>query len=136
MTVTIYGIPCSSTRKAKKWFNANGIEYVERNILKEPITIDELKGILRMTEFGTDEILSTRSRVYRELNLNFDELSLGELLEIIHQNPKILKTPIIQDEKRLQIGYQEDVIRQFIPRKIRKYEMSKWRMNQLKLVEG
>ena len=135
MTVTIYGIGCSSTQKAKKWFIKNEIPFVERSILREPLTVRELQTILRMSLDGTDEIIANRSKTYRELNLNMDELSLQELLELIHKYPRLLKSPIIVDEKRLQVGYQESEMGQFLPRKTRKTWL-KWRLHNLSLIEN
>ncbi|MGD6967332.1 Spx/MgsR family RNA polymerase-binding regulatory protein [Rossellomorea vietnamensis] len=126
MTVTVYGRSCSSTRKAKQWLKENGIPYVERNITQDPITIGELHSILRITENGTDEIMAVKSQTYQDMNANLEDLSLHELIEYINKYPKLLKSPIIVDEKRLQAGYSED-IRQFLPRKTR----LKWRMNHL-----
>lgn len=136
MTVTIYGAACSSTRKAKQWFNKQHIHYVERNILKNPLTVSELQGILRMTVDGTDEIISTRSKIYKDLDLDIEALPLQELLELIHEHPRLLRSPIMVDEKRLQVGYHEDDIRQFLPRKTRERQWLQWRLNHLQLAEG
>lgn len=136
MTVRIFGAACSSTRKARKWFKDQEIPFVERNILKKPLTVEELQGILRMTVDGTDEIISTRSKIYKDLNLDMDALPLQELLELIHKHPRLLRSPIIMDEKRLQVGYHEDDIRQFLPRKTREYQWLKWRMNNIQFAEG
>ncbi|AXI10852.1 Spx/MgsR family RNA polymerase-binding regulatory protein [Oceanobacillus sp. 143] len=136
MTVTIYGAACSSTRKAKQWFSKHGVKYVERNIIKDPLTVSELQGILRMTVDGTDEIISTRSKIYKDLNLDIETLPLQELLELIHEHPRLLRSPIMVDEKRLQVGYHEEDIRQFLPRKTREYQWLQWRLNRLQLAEG
>ncbi|WP_337019617.1 Spx/MgsR family RNA polymerase-binding regulatory protein [Oceanobacillus massiliensis] len=136
MTVTIYGAACSSTRKAKQWFTRQGIRYVERNVIKEPLSVDELQRILRMTVEGTDEIISTRSKVYKDLNLDIESLSLQELLELIQEQPRLLRSPIVVDEKRLQVGYHEDDIRQFLPRKTREYLWLQWRTNHMQLAES
>jgi regulatory protein spx len=132
----INGTSSLSTKKAKEWFVKNKIPYVERNVAKDPITLSELQKVLRMTVDGTDEIIAKRSKVYKELNVNLDELPLTELLELFQQNPGLLKTPIIMDEKRLQVGYNEDEIRQFIPRKTRKKQWLNWRLNNFRFVEG
>ena len=51
--VTLYTSPsCTSCRKARAWLEANAIPYKERNVFKEPLTRDEIKNILRMTEDG------------------------------------------------------------------------------------
>ena len=70
-----------------------------------------------MTEDGTDEIISTRSKTYQKLNVDIDSLPLQDLYSIIQDNPGLLRRPIILDDKRLQVGYNEDEIRRFLPRK-------------------
>lgn len=122
--VTLYTSPsCTSCRKAKLWLEENNIEYFERNILSEPPTLEEIKEILRMTEDGTDEIISTRSKTFQELNLNLDTVTLQDLYELIQTRPGLLRRPIIIDDKRLQVGYNEDEIRRFLPRKVRSYQL-------------
>ncbi|WP_243356571.1 transcriptional regulator SpxA [Bacillus litorisediminis] len=130
--VTLYTSPsCTSCRKAKAWFEEHNVEYVERNIFSQPLTINEIKEILRMTEDGTEEIISTKSKTFQELNVDIDSLPLKELYQLIHDNPSMLRRPIIMDEKRLNVGFNEDEIRRFLPRKIREYE----RYEYLKMVD-
>lgn len=136
MTVTIYGLGCKSTRKAKQWMIENDIPFVERNLKEEPLTVLELQDILRMTIDGTDDIIATRSAPYKEMNLDFDELSLFELLEMVHKQPRLLKSPIIIDKNKLQTGYNEEEIRQFLPRKTRKFQWLQWRVKQYQPMEG
>ncbi|MBN6205808.1 transcriptional regulator Spx [Ralstonia pickettii] len=123
--VTLYITPsCTSCRKAKKWFEDNHIPFKERNIMSEPVTRDEIKEILRLTENGTEEIISTRSKVYQRLNMDVEKLSLQKLLKLIEENPGILKRPIMIDDKRLQVGYNEDEIRSFLPRSVRTFNLN------------
>lgn len=122
--VTLYTSPsCTSCRKAKSWLEEHNIEYRERNIFAEPLKIEEIKEILRMTEDGTDEIISTRSKVFQKLNIDLDSLPLKELYDIIREHPGLLRRPIIIDEKRLQVGYNEDEIRRFLPRRVRNFQL-------------
>jgi regulatory protein spx len=122
--VTLYTSPsCTSCRKAKNWLDEHEIPYSERNIFAEPLTIDEIKEILRMTEDGTDEIISTRSKTFQKLDVNVESMPLQDLFELIKDNPGLLRRPIILDEKRLQVGYNEDEIRRFLPRKVRTYQL-------------
>src|SRR5699024_12766456 len=112
--VTLYTSPsCTSCRKAKAWLEEHDIGYRERNIFSEPLSLDEIKEILRMTEDGTDEIISTRSKVFQKLDVNIDQLQLKDLFELIQKNPSILRRPIILDDKSLQICYNEYEIRRF-----------------------
>ncbi|TDL67469.1 transcriptional regulator Spx [Rhodococcus qingshengii] len=122
--VTLYISPsCASCRKAKAWFDEHYIPYKERNILSEKLTLDEIKNILHFTEEGTDEIISTKSKAFQKLNINIDSLSLRELYAIIEENPGLLKRPLILDEKRLQVGFNEEEIRSFLPRNMRIFQL-------------
>ncbi|MBT2730463.1 transcriptional regulator Spx [Bacillus sp. ISL-75] len=122
--VTLYISPsCTSCRRAKAWFDEHQIPYKERNILSEKLSVDEIKDILRFTEDGTDEIISTKSKTFRKLNVNIDSLSLRELYKLINENPGLLRKPLILDEKRLQVGFNEEEIRSFLPRKMRVFQL-------------
>lgn len=122
--VTLYTSPsCTSCRKAKAWLENNNIPYKERNIFSDPLTLEEIKEILRMTEDGTDEIISTRSKVFQKLDVNIEQLPMKELFQLIQKNPGLLRRPIILDEKRLQVGYNEDEIRRFLPRTVRTFQL-------------
>lgn len=126
--VTLYTSPsCTSCRKAKVWLEEHEIPYQERNVFSEPLTIEEIKEILRMTEDGTDEIISTRSKTFQKLDVNLETMPLQNLLELIKDNPGLLRRPIIIDEKRLQVGYNEDEIRRFLPRKVRTFQLQEAR---------
>ena len=123
--VDLYVSPsCTSCRKAKAWLKKHDISYKERNIFSEPLTKHEILQILRMTENGTEEIISTRSRAFQQLKVNLDDLSFDRLLDLIEKNPSLLRRPIIMDDRRLQVGYNEDEIRRFLPRKVRRLELA------------
>lgn len=122
--ITLYTSPsCTSCRKARAWLEDNNIDYSERNIFSEPLSEVEIKGILKMTEEGTEEIISTRSKAFQELNVDLDEVPLNTLFTLIQENPGLLRRPIILDNKRLQVGYNEDEIRRFLPREVRAIEL-------------
>ncbi|MFD2617101.1 transcriptional regulator SpxA [Terrilactibacillus laevilacticus] len=122
--VTLYTSPsCTSCRKAKAWLKEHNISFQERNIFSEPLSIEEIKEILRMTEDGTDEIISTRSKAFQELNIQLDAMSIQDLYELISENPGLLRRPIMLDDKRLQVGYNDDEIRRFLPRKVRTFQL-------------
>ena len=123
--VDLYVSPsCTSCRKARAWLEKHNIPFKERNIFSEPLTKKELLRILRMTENGTEEIISTRSRAFQQLKINLDDLSIDQLLDLVEKNPSLLRRPIIMDDRRLQVGYNEDEIRRFLPRKVRRLELA------------
>lgn len=124
--VTLYTSPsCTSCRKARAWLEAHDIPFVERNIFKEPLSIDEIKNILRMTEEGTEEIISTRSKLFSELEISLDDLPLTQLIGLIQREPALLKRPLMIDDRRMQVGYNEDEIRRFLPHDVRQAELAR-----------
>ena len=124
--VTLYTSPsCTSCRKARAWLKEHDIPFTERNIFSNPLSIDEIKQILQMTEDGTEEIISKRSKAYQDLNVDINDMPLQQLFELLQSNPGLLRRPIIMDDKRLQVGYNEDEIRRFLPRKVRVLELEK-----------
>lgn len=123
--VDLYVSPsCTSCRKAKEWLEKHDIPFKERNIFSEPLSKAELIQILRMTENGTEDIISTRSRAFQELKVNLNDLSIDKLLDLVVANPSLLRRPIIMDNRKLQVGYNEDEIHRFLPRKVRRLELA------------
>lgn len=114
--IKIYTSPsCSSCRKVKKWFEEQNIPFEEKSIFSPSLNTKELKEILSKSENGTDDIISSRSKIIRESNLDIDDMKVSELLDFIKDNPSILKRPIIVDDSRIQVGYNVDEITSFIP---------------------
>lgn len=114
--VKIYTSPsCSSCRKVKKWFELQDIAFEERNIFSATLIENELKQMLAKTENGTEDIISTRSKIIKEQNLDVESMSISQLVQFIKENPSVLKRPIMVDDRRIQVGYNEEEIRTFIP---------------------
>ena len=127
--IKIYTVSsCTSCKKAKNWLNAHQLTYNEHNLGKEAITKEEILDILMKTENGVASIVSSKNRYAKSLDCEIEELSVSEVIDIITDNPRILKSPILIDEKRLQVGYKEDDIRAFLPRAVRNVENAQARM--------
>ena len=63
---------------------------------------------------------------FMKLNINIDSLSLRELYTIIEENPGLLRRPLILDENRLQVGFNEEEIQSFLPRYMRVFNLMKY----------
>ena len=79
--------------------------------------------MISKSENGTDDIISTRSKIVLENDINFDDMTISQLCDFVLANPTVLKRPIIVDDRRLQVGYNEEEIRTFIPRAQRLAQM-------------
>ena len=114
--IKIYTTPsCQSCRKAKKFFNEENIPYLEKNIFVTDLNDDELRDILIKSENGTEDIISTRSKIIKDSGVDIDNMTTNELIAFIRENPSILKRPIMVDDRKIQVGYNEEEIRVFIP---------------------
>ncbi|SFK02447.1 regulatory protein spx [Marinilactibacillus piezotolerans] len=123
--IKLYVSPsCTSCRKAKAWLEEQNLEFEEKNIFHEPLSQDEIKNILSLTEEGTEEIISYRSQAYQSLDVDIEDLSMNELLALFKNQPSLIRRPIIMDDRRLQIGYNEEEIRCFLPREVRELELA------------
>lgn len=122
--IKIYTAPsCKSCRKAKEFFKEEQIPYTEKNIFVTDLNEDELKDILIKSENGTDDIISTRSKIIKESGVDVENMTISELIAFIRANPSVLKRPIMVDESKIQVGYNEEEIRVFIPHERRMEEL-------------
>ena len=121
--IQIYTTPsCASCRKAKKWFDQYKIPYSEKNIFSIKLSKEDIYKMLANSENGFDDIISTRSKVFKEKHLEPEQMSTNELVEFIIENPSVLKRPIIINENELQVGYNNEDITIFLPKELRNAE--------------
>lgn len=122
--IKIYTVTsCSSCKKAKEWMEKHRLPYVEIDLLTANIKREDFLEILALTEDGTADIISRRSHAYRRLNIDFETISLNELVQLMEENRTLLRRPLILDDRRLQVGYNDDEIRKFLPRPLRRVEV-------------
>ena len=110
--------------KAQKWLKFQGLKFREINLEKSnPQLREQLFQIIQLLEGDVFGLISTRSRRYRILEEKINQLSLSQLVELLVSNPQLLRQPIISDGYKLQIGYNPDEIRVFIPKGMRKMKL-------------
>lgn len=84
----------------------------ERNIRKQPPTREELEKLVRLLPGGAKDLISTRSRRFRELQVDLQELNEDQLLDLMAREPAILRRPIITDGNRVVVGFDPDALEQ------------------------
>ena len=74
--VTLFLSPsCTSCRKARAWLTNHEVAFDEHNIITSPLTHDELMKILSYTENGTEDIISTRSKIFQKFHFHMRRMS-------------------------------------------------------------
>lgn len=125
--IKIFTLPSrKSCRDAVAHIVNYGLPFTQRRVNLQPLTIDELKTLVEFTDESPTEILAENSNDYAtvkaelaEIDMTFEDLTLQELHYIVRKYPKIMRTPIMIDEKQMIIGFNEDTITTLIPRKVR-----------------
>ncbi len=118
--IVVYTSPgCASCRKVKAWLKDRNLNYIEKNIFKTLLNEKEIKHLLTRSENGTDDLISKRSKIMQEKNIDLDDLSFNDVVLFIQKNPSVLKRPIIISERVFQVGYDEEEISAFIPPELR-----------------
>ena len=118
--LVIYTSPgCASCRKAKQWLKDHAMPFVEKNIFSTILNEKEIRFLLERSENGTDDIISKRSKIIKGENIDLDSMSINELVRFIQGNPSILKRPILLDERRLLVGYDDEEMEAFVPAHLR-----------------
>ena len=96
---------CTSCRKTKAFLQEQELQVSERHIFRDAPTVDELLQLLAISEEGVDSLLATRSKAFKQLDVDVEDLKLSELLKLMSENPKLLKRPILTDGKEVIVGY-------------------------------
>jgi regulatory protein spx len=111
-----YGI---SEKKAVQWFNEHELPF--DFIYKKELTTNIMKKILSLTDEGFDSVIvlhPNAALAYKRIlaQKKRDYLTSGEMIQLLLEHPRLLRSPIIFDDHRLLVGFNEEEIRQFLPR--------------------
>ncbi|MBP3059491.1 Spx/MgsR family RNA polymerase-binding regulatory protein [Texas Phoenix palm phytoplasma] len=112
---------CVSCKKAKKWLEIHGVKYKEKNLNKFNLKESDIDSILDHEQIDFTNIISTRSRIFKQQKFDLFSLKIKQIKRFIIENPSICKKPIIYDKNSIVIGYNQDDIRVFIPKNLRHY---------------
>jgi arsenate reductase len=110
--VKIYGIPnCDTMKNARRWLEANGIEYDFHDYKKLGVPEKNLKNWVNQA--GWETILNKRGTTWRKLDDEVkDNIDETAAIQLMLDNPSIIKRPILESGKLLLIGFKQDEYRQ------------------------
>ena len=108
MLVLVYR-KCSTCIKALKWLDANGVEYVERAIVEENPTYEELKEWYGKSGLPLKKFFNTSGVLYKEMQLKdkLPEMSEEEQLKLLATNGKLVKRPLVVGDDFVLTGFKE-----------------------------
>lgn len=110
MALTFYWYPnCSTCRNAKKWLEAEGIEFTPVHLVEETPTKEDIKTLMEISELEPRKFFNTSGKVYRENNLKevIPTATLDEMATLLAGNGMLIKRPILTDGEKVTVGFKE-----------------------------
>lgn len=103
--LTIYGIPnCDTCRKARKWLDAAGVDYVFHDVRQDGLDRASVSGWEKLV--GWQKILNTRSTTWRGLSAaDKADVDASKAVQLILSHPTLLKRPVAADDDSVVIGF-------------------------------
>ena len=100
---------CSTCKKAKKFLEDNNQDFIDRNIITETPSKEELETLIKKYDIKLDKLYNTSRMKYRELNLKEkrQEMSEEEQLTLLSSDGMLIKRPILITEKAMLTGFRE-----------------------------
>ena len=80
----------------------NGVQLEERDYFKDPFSESELRELAQST--GISQIFARRSPSLKKLGLADKELSEGEMVSLMLQEPRLVRRPLVQMDGKLLVG--------------------------------
>lgn len=101
---------CSTCQKAKKWLDANEVEYTDRHIVEENPTKKELKDWIEKSGLDIKKFFNTSGQLYRQMELKekLSDMSKQEQLELLASNGMLVKRPLVIMDNAVLVGFKEE----------------------------
>ena len=100
MTVVLWGLKnCDSCRKARSWFDGQGIAYIFRDVRAEPIQAVDLKRWF-VAHGDWEVFINRRGTTWRKLGDKDKEgLDADRAIALLAANPTLMKRPVVLVER-------------------------------------
>jgi arsenate reductase len=101
---------CSTCRKAKKWLDEQGVEYLDRHIVEDNPSAEELAAWHAKSGLPARRFFNTSGKLYRELRIK-EQLDAGmtedEMFALLSTNGMMVKRPIVVGDGFVLVGFKE-----------------------------
>ncbi len=90
----------------------SGFELVERDFFKDTFSRDELIEIIGSR--NPEEFFSFRSPSFKKLGVEREDLKDDELIDLMLQEPRLIRRPLISGRGMLFVGTDKKMLREFL----------------------
>lgn len=100
---------CSTCQKARKWLEANHLEFTERHIVEENPSYEELKEWYAESGLPLKNFFNTSGMLYKEMQLKdkLPTMNEEEQLKLLATNGMLVKRPLIVNGNIILTGFKE-----------------------------
>jgi Spx/MgsR family transcriptional regulator len=112
MATTMFGIPnCDTIKKAKKWLEANELDYQFHNYRKDGISEQMVRQFCE--QLGWEQVVNKRGTTYRQLTQEQkDSLNQETAISLLVEHSAMIKRPILDVDGTLHIGFKAEQYQQ------------------------
>lgn len=104
-TIIYHNPRCSKSRETLALLESKGINPTIVEYLNNPPSVTEIKQLLSALGFSdARQLMRTKEDVYKELNLADSTLTQAQLINAMHDNPKLIERPIVVKGKKAKLG--------------------------------
>ena len=105
MTIKIFHNPrCSKSRQTLAILEDNGVDFDIIEYLKESPNKETLLQIINLLDINPRDLMRKGETVYKEKNLNRENLTDDDLIQFMVDNPILIERPIVYDSNKAIIG--------------------------------
>lgn len=106
---------CTTCIKAKKWLIENGIDFEDRDIVKDNPNEKEIREFFKISGKELKKFFNTSGILYREMNLKdkLANMTEDEMFSLLATDGKLIKRPLIVSKKNVLIGFKEEEWKEF-----------------------
>lgn len=100
---------CSTCKKAEKFLRENGIKYTSRDYTEAPLSVEEVTALYQKSGQPLSKLFNTSGQIYRKEKIKdqLPSLSEAEQIQLLSDNPKLIKRPLLETATTVYIGFKE-----------------------------
>ncbi|MDE6434432.1 MAG: arsenate reductase family protein [Lachnospiraceae bacterium] len=100
---------CTTCKRAKKWLQEHGKEFIDRDIKEDNPTVKELTAWIKKSGLPVKKFFNTSGMLYKEMELKnkLPNMKEGEQIALLATDGMLVKRPIVVTEDTVLVGFKE-----------------------------
>lgn len=102
---------CSTCKKANKWLDEHGVEYIDRHIVEDNPRANELAAWQQRSGLPVRRFFNTSGMKYRELGIKAKldaGMSDDEAFALLATDGMLVKRPLVVTDDAVLVGFKEE----------------------------